>query len=244
LKPLQGLTLLHTRPAVDGDPYAQALADAGAVIVPAPMIAFAPARDPSALEHAIRHATALLLTSPRAVSSVAAFVQPGTTIYPLHGATLAAVRKTGLAAVELPDATDGASLGHALARHHPVSGESFTLPTSDLAHPAVVNVLKSHGAHVHVVEAYQTVAATQLPPGVLESLRQGHVHAVLCMSPSAVDTLVALAGVDLLKPLLRIAPGDTTALAWSRHGLPCSAVAQRPSPDAVVQALRAHWPRP
>lgn len=118
-------------------------------------------------------------------------------------------------------------------------GRHFTLPTSDVAQPEVATVLRAAGAVVDVVEAYRTVASETLPPPVAEALRQGRVHAVVCMSPSAVETLVALSGAEPLRPLVRAAPGETTARAWLAHGLPSEAVAARPQPQALVEALAA-----
>ena len=242
MKPLDGLRLLHTRPVVDDDAVARALSQAGAVLLHAPVIAFAPPRDPGALARALGDADAILLTSARAVSAVARLVRRDVPAFTLAGATLQAARDAGLAVVHVEDAVDGASLGRLVAARGPVEGRRFVLPVSDAASPAAADELRARGATVEVVEAYRTVPATALPASVVEALDGRRVDAALCMSPSAVDTLVALAGIARLAPLLRASPGATTACAWERHGLPSDAVAARPEPASIVDVLVA-WRR-
>ena len=237
---LSGLRLLSTRPVDPADALVTALEDAGATVLRAPMIRFQPTQNPAALAAALAAARTLILTSPRAVAAVASRVGPGVPCFVLGARTREDALAAGLHVVDVGDAPHGAALGEAMVRHGGLVAP-VVMPTSDVARPAVAEVLAGHGVPVDVVEAYQTVAERSLPPLALEALQRGTLHAVLCMSPSAVDALVELVEPGWLAPLCRVAPGNTTAAAWARHGLPAAVVARSPEVDGVVDALVSWW---
>ncbi len=243
-KPLLGLRLLHTRPVDDGDSVAQALLAAGATVLFAPMIRFLPPADPAALRLAVTGAASLILTSPRAVSAVSALVKADTRCFVLTGATQDKARHAGFTLVDVGPASDGEALGKAMVARGDEIPQPCVMPTSDVAQPAVAQVLRAAGVPVTVVEAYQTAPETHVPQDVTQTLQQGGLHAVLCMSPSAVDALVASVDPSWLAVLARVAPGKTTAAALARVGLPATLVAATPDGAAVVDVLSTWWRGP
>ncbi len=140
--PLLGLRLLHTRPVEDGDAVAQALLAAGATLLFAPMIRFLPPADPEALRLAVTSAASLILTSPRAVSAVSALVKADTRCFVLTGATQDKARQAGFTLVDVGPATDGESLGKAMVASGAKIPQPCVMPTSDVAQPAVAQVLR------------------------------------------------------------------------------------------------------
>ncbi|MEW5848477.1 MAG: uroporphyrinogen-III synthase [Myxococcota bacterium] len=236
---LRGRTVLSTRP-LDDDALTPLLQAEGAEVLVAPMIHFAPPAHPDELEGALASLSryrAVLLTSPRGVRSVAGRLPAGFPVVTLAGRTRQEAVSAGLTPLPIRDAPDGADLAAALAESMDVTGARFLLPTSNLAEPAVAEGLRARGATVDVVEAYRTVPATEVPAPVVQALREGRVDAVVCMSPSAVRTLVTLVPVELLGRVKRVAPGRTTSAAWGELGLPADVVAEGPAPAQVVSAV-------
>lgn len=243
-RPLEGRTVLSTRPALEEDPLARALTDAGAHVLYAPLTSFAPPPDLAALHRVLTEQTwdAVLLTSPRAVDAVAPLLPPHMPVVAIAPSTRRHALAAGLAVLDTRDACDGCEMAHAVLERMDVTGKRFLLPTSQLSQAPAAQPLREHGATVEVVVAYQTVQATSLPALVVEALKAHAVDAVVCMSPSAVEALCALVPRERLGCVARVAPGPTTARAWEQEDLPAQAVASSPLPatmvDAVVHALR------
>jgi uroporphyrinogen-III synthase len=235
-QPLLGKAVLVTRPDDGQDTLPHALRVAGATVLLAPLVAFEPADAGPLLEALSGPFDAVLLTSPRSARAVAPIMPPGSVVIALAQRTKDEARHLGLNVVNLRDALDGVDLAAAMAEHMPVRGKRFVLPTSNVAQPSIAAVLQSQGAVVDVVVAYHTVPIRKLPGDVMEALTQKRVNAVVCMSPSAVKTLVDLVQTNALQHLVFVVPGLTTAKAAAKHRLR-AAIAKNPTPGEVVKAV-------
>lgn len=109
------------------------------------------------------------------------------------------------------------------------------LPQSAIAAPTLADGLRAAGWDVDVVPAYTTLPVPALTGE--DAARLTTADALVLASPSAVRALRGLAP-DLVAPAV-VCLGPTTAAAARSAGLVVTAVAERATPDAVVDATRA-----
>jgi uroporphyrinogen-III synthase len=104
---------------------------------------------------------------------------------------------------------------------------------AELATPAVAEGLQAAGWAVESVTAYRTVTPEH-PPEALDAV--AGADAVLFTSASTVDRFLAVAGADLVPPLV-VCIGPSTASRALARGLTVSAVADDQSDAGLVAAL-------
>ena len=246
LSALRGRTVVTTRAADEADAVAELLASHGARVLAAPMVGFAPPADAQARhwERACAHMadiSMLVLTSPRAVAAVAPHAPSGMAAAALGHRTHAAAVAAGLRVLTPASLGDVHALVEHITQQMNVRGQTLLWPTSNVAHPDPAPLLAA-GAHaVNVVVAYVTQPATAAPAEVLQALARQEVDAVVCMSPSAVGAWCSCVPVAWTRPLVRAAPGATTAAAWAAAGLAAQAVALQPTPEGIAKALAGAW---
>jgi uroporphyrinogen-III synthase len=137
-------------------------------------------------------------------------------------------------------AGDAARLLAALVAAVPLAGRRVLWPRAAGASGALATGLREAGAQVDDPIAYRTEPALFDGQGLAADLARGALDALTFASPSAVRSFasgVGPAGVAAARGALVAALGRVTAEALAELGLPAAAVAARPEPEALVEAL-------
>ena len=104
-----------------------------------------------------------------------------------------------------------------------IAGLRILIPRSKTAREYLPEGLRSLGATVETVTVYRTLKPETDPAEIIEKLKAGHIDTITFTSPSTVNNLAEIAGVDDLSKLigktLVACIGPTTASAASELGL-------------------------
>ncbi len=245
-------TVLVTRPGNSGVALGSALQQAGAVAVVEPMLQIQPTHNPVAATALGKVRTGaidwVVLTSANAIDGILAnAIDPvppaevfvGVNVAVVGEATAARLRTLGVEPTLISRRSDAAHLATELIATG-VGGMSIWLPQGNLASDDLALVLRSAGASVTATEVYRSEQPDRLPPDIRAALLQGDIDAAIFASPSAVRHLVALLGPDrsTLDDVRLVAIGPTTAAELRRLDLDVAAIAERPSDDGLVMAVR------
>jgi len=241
---LSGWVVAITRDGDPDDPLAAALSGEGAEVRDWPTLAFAESGDPEGLTEATKRLETfhwIAFTSVRAVDAVAhRSARPGsrTRVAAVGMRTAARLENLGWPVHVVGDGDGAAGLVRALARSGDLAGARVLYPAGSLAGKDLAEGLRGHGAEVARVEAYRTLVCPPDPRQVRRDLARG-VHAVTFHSPSAVRGLTASldgALAEALTGCVVIAAGPTTAHALEHASVWRVAVAERPTPEGMVEA--------
>jgi uroporphyrinogen-III synthase len=237
---LQGRVVLLTRPAGSG-PLAARLASLGARVVARPTIAFGPPADPGPMRAAAAcRYDWIAVTSPQGARALDAARLPRARVAAVGEGTARVLRGLGFAP-EVVGAGDAASFAAALllaAR----AGERVLVVRPETARDVLPESLQAAGLRVDAVPFYRTTAA----PDVAETaqrLARGEFDAIVFSSPSTFfrlrDAGLPVTGfAHALAGLRRVAIGEVTASALAKAGLPPAAVAEHPTDDGLIEALK------
>jgi uroporphyrinogen III methyltransferase/synthase len=242
--PLAGKCVAVTRPAGERDELGTLLAQRGAHVIDAPVVAIEPRiKGLTTDERMASRWDWIVFTSANAVrvffSALAdagkdARALGGTKIAVIGPATARVVREHGV----IPDFEPSAASGRTLADELPrVSGAPVLLPVSTLARDEVESTLRRRGALVERVEIYATVPAA-VSAETLAAV--ACADAVTFASPSAVRALAAALGeATLTGKLVSIGPGTSEAVrdAFGRVDNEARTRTAAGIADAVQEAL-------
>ena len=262
-RPLEGISVVVTRPRSSGDELNGVLAAAGARVLWVPAIeVHDPVDGGAALRGALTapgHYDWIVFTSVHAVHALHRVVRDvralaGVQLAAVGGATAAALAGYGLEADLVPARAHAAALVEAFATpdatpdatpppaHAPAAGERprrVLFPCAQGARPTLPAGLRAKGWVVDEVVAYRTVPAPPPPASMLGTLSDA--VAIVFSSPSAVhaylDARVVETGSALPMPPVVVCGGPTTATAARAAGLEVAAQSQGPSPVALVHSL-------
>jgi uroporphyrinogen-III synthase len=152
------------------------------------------------------------------------------------------LRGAGLA----PDLIARESRAEGLARElapRLAPGDRVLLVRPEVARPVLEDELRRAGARVEAVAFYRNVPAAEVP-SIAADVAAGAYDALVFTSPSTVERLIEGSGAasgEVLRAMARtrlVAIGSVTASAVKRLGLPAPVVAEKPSDDALVAAVR------
>jgi uroporphyrinogen III methyltransferase/synthase len=119
-----------------------------------------------------------------------------------------------------------------------IRGLSFLVPSARRGRDFIPAELGRLGAHVDVVEAYQTVQPTM---DIESLLRVQRINAITFTSPSTVSNFANLVGADLLavlcNDLLAACIGPVTAVAAAEYGFKRIVQAKSADSPALVDAI-------
>ncbi|PTL77419.1 uroporphyrinogen-III synthase [Vitiosangium sp. GDMCC 1.1324] len=242
---LEGIRVLVTRPRERSEELCFLLEDEGAEVLHVPLLELLPPENPRPLMAAaesIQRYKWVVFASPSAVESLMeALREAGTTellarvrIAAVGPRTARTVEGYGLNVfVESPEGT-GAGLYEAM-RPALDPEDEVLLPAAEEGRRELEDALREHGLRVTRVTAYRS-ASVPLPPEAQAQLQASPPHVALFASPRTVEAFLEAAGRELLGAARLVAIGPTTAAALTRLGLPVAAVADRPTPEALVEA--------
>jgi uroporphyrinogen III methyltransferase/synthase len=250
--PLFGRRVLLTRASGQNDALCRALEEAGGAGVEVPMIQVAPEPLCGALEAAIRAGKRFdlaVFTSANGARALGAHLEArgasAASVAPraacVGDATAAAAEAVGFQVLRLNlPSEDAAGLLAALRESFPLAGRLLLWPRANAASDALAKGLRADGARVEDWVAYRTEAAPFDGSALREELVAGALHGVCFASPSAVRSFVAGVGSEGLRAARDTvvgAIGPVTERCLAEVGLPATAVAARPTPDAMTEAL-------
>ena len=254
-RPLAGWRVLVTRTRQQASTLAEALRAEGAQPVLLPAIEIAHRVDARAVAAAFeglreRDYQWVAFTSANAVEAWFGLVREagedarlfaGARLAAVGAATARALEARGLSADLVPSQGSGEGLVDALLEHG-VERARILVPRAERADPALAERLRAANAAVEVVTLYLAAPPAAPPPEVLAAVRAGEIDAVTFTSSSTVRNLAALLDGDLdaVRGAVVACIGPQTAAAASEAGLPPHVVAEEPSVDGLVGALRRY----
>jgi len=253
--PLSGKRIAITRTREQAGVLREQLTALGAEVIE---IATIEIRDPASwepLDSAIRRLAKfdfLLLTSTNGVHSFFRRLKAcgrdvrdlkGVIIGAIGPATAAELLKSGAKADVVPREYTAEGLLEALGDRD-LHGKAFLIPRAKVARDVLPRVLAEKGAHVEVVEAYETVVP-RLPPGELQRLLSPAPDVITFTSSSTVSNFAKLAGERRVCDLLRGAPiasiGPITSKTVTALGLVVTIEAKESTIRALVRAIEEYF---
>ena len=233
-----------TRPAEQAGPLAAALRAAGAIPLLYPTVTVGEPPDWTPFDHAfaaLRPGDWVVFTSPSAVRLAAARLRrighfaaaASATIAAVGPGTAAALAGEGLTARVIPAPGQRNQEGLAAAMDGVSAGTQVIFPRALDGRDVLETQLAARGVTVRTVPVSQTRPCTlpPLPP----------FDAAIFASPSALRAFVDRWGASPISGQITVAIGPVTAAAMRAARVAPSAVADDPTQDGVVQALRAAW---
>lgn len=251
---LHGRSVVVPRTRQQASELSERLRALGCEPVEAPTIAVAPTREPERLAAAARGLRGraydwAALTSANGVAALLDAVETcggdarwlgGVRVAAVGPGTAGELARRGVRADLVPKRHTTRGLAAALLEADaPIDRPPRALlPRADIAGPALADELAAAGWEVDEVEAYRTVPAEALPPGVAERLRDGEVDAVAFPSSSTVRNLVALLDGPPAAGVAVVSIGPVTSEACADLGLRVDAEADPHDLDGLVAAVR------
>jgi len=244
---LVGKRIIVTRADEQADGLCRALERAGAFVIRCPTIRIAPPTSNEALDEALGRLGEyrwLVFTSSNGVRAVLSrMADLGLSPNTLDSARVAAVGAStarvlegnGIRAGFVPRLERSRALAESLV---PVQGEDILLARTDIADPAVADILRRRGAaRVDDIVAYRTVLLLP-PPGALEELRRG-VDGITFTSPSTLRGFLK-GGPEvrgLLEGVIVASLGPATTELARGVGIAVDVEADQRSVNGLVDAL-------
>jgi uroporphyrinogen III methyltransferase/synthase len=243
---LFGKRIVVTRAARQAERLAAPLRQSGADVIVLPVIGILPPVDTRPLKAAASQLSQydwVVFSSANAVEALAEELGPNA--WPSRTRIAAVGEVTRQAAEELGwhvDIVPGKFMAEALVESLPeetLRGRRVLLPVSAIARPVIPQALMDIGAEVDVVQAYRNV----LPEGAESRARETFSTKplpdwVTFTSPSAVDNLVKLVGVDALRGVKIASIGPITSASVLGHGLQVHAQPAEHAIPALVEEIK------
>ncbi len=242
---LEGIRVLVTRPRERSEELCFLLEDEGAQVLHVPLLELRPPEDPRPLvaaAEAIQRYQWVVFASASAVEALLeALREAGTTqwlsqvriavVGPRTGRT---VEGYGLTVAAEPPEGTGVALYEAM-RGALGPEDEVLLPAAEEGRRELEDALREHGVRVTRVTAYRSQPAP-LSPEARALLDASPPDVALFASPRTAETFLEAAGRERLGTARLVAIGPTTATALTQLGLAVAAVAERPTPEALVEA--------
>jgi len=257
-RPLEGRTILITRPRAQTGPLSEALQSLGARVIAIPALEILPPADSGPLDRALENPdafAAVVFTSANAVESVVAQLASagrkpdalaGPLIAAIGPATADRLRGFGLTANIVPHIHTSEGLLEALAGT-PLDGKKVLIPAAAEGRRVIAEGLSRRGADVLEVEAYRTVRPSLADPDIrqaLDELARSSLDLAVFASPSAVNNLAEILDSSLRERVLQApaaAIGPVTARAARLAGYRVVAEPEGQTVDAVISSIRKYF---
>ena len=246
--PLQGVTLIVTRPRGQAARSAAALCAAGAEVITFPVLDIAPI-EASLTATDLASASAIIFVSANAVAYGVPVLRragdiPATTeIFAIGRATAAALSDAGFTDVLSPNSSIDSEGLLAMRELHRVDGRHIILVkgVSELGGRRLLEqTLVARGAHVNVLECYRR--APHMPDAAAlaalkKSFASGRVHGCFALSVETLDSLMNIFSTMNISPqsqIVLLVPNPRVADAARTHGF--SRIAEVPLADSEMIA--------
>jgi uroporphyrinogen III methyltransferase/synthase len=252
---LSGKRIAITRAREQASTLRDLLVALGADVIEIPTIEIRPPDSWGPLDDAVRRLDRfqyLLVTSVNGVRNfLARLAASGRDVNTLHGLTIGAIgpataaefARAGVRVDLVPDEYVAEGLLAALGDRD-LRGKAFLIPRARVARDVVPRVLEERGAHVEVVEAYQTVVP-EISREELARLLAPPPDVITFTSSSTVTNFAKLVGEDHLAETLRgvaiASIGPITSQTLSRFGLTVTVEAQESTMAGLVRAIAEHF---
>lgn len=244
MRTLQGLRVIVTRAAHQGEELAASLRVLGAEVILLPLIGIAPPLNPEPLRQAAVRSNEydwIIFTSANAVDAFAAQLPEPPPIWKARIATVGAATRhaaeeRGFRVYLTPTAYVAESLIEALSGED-LNHRRVLIPSAAVTRDLVPGELRKRGARVDVVEAYRNVIPPEAADKAAAVFQHPYPDWVLFASSSAVDNLVHLITVDQLRNTRIAAIGPITSETVRKHGLSVAAEAEVYTAQGLVEAL-------
>ncbi|WNG59365.1 uroporphyrinogen-III synthase [Archangium gephyra] len=242
---LEGIRILVTRPRERSEELCFLLEDEGAEVLHVPLLELLPPEDPRPLVAAaesIQRYKWVVFASPSGVEALMEALREAGTVETLSRVRIAVVGPRtartvegyGLnVTVESPEGT-GAAL-YEVMRPGLDPEDEVLLPAAEEGRREIEDALREHGARVTRVTAYRS-RPVPLPPEAQALLESSPPDVALFASPRTAEAFLEAVGRERLGAARLVAIGPTTAAALTHLGLPVASVAERPTPEALVEA--------
>ncbi len=253
--PLQGKTIVVTRPKDQGEEFAQILKSLGARVVFIPTIQITP---PSSWDQCdavidtIHTYDGFIVTSVNAVrfffrrlderrGRTFRAALKNKAFYAVGSKTGEALSGEGMMPTVFSEVYDSRSLAEAVVKL-PLRGKRLLFPKGNLADGEVSAELRTHGATVDEVVVYDTVAPRDKDAKFIrDSLVQETIDVITFFSPSSVRNLLTSVEREILASCVFAAIGSTTAEAFGEFGFKAGIVAPKPSAADLAQAIAQYY---
>jgi uroporphyrinogen-III synthase len=242
---LEGKRVLVTRPKERVEELCFLLEDEGAEVLSLPLLELRPPEDSrplAAAAESIQRYRWVVFSSPSAVEALMEALREAGTVDRMSHVRVAAVGPRtartaegyGLKVAAEPAEATGLGLFEVLRGElHP--DDEVLLPAAEEGRRELELALREQGVRVTRVIAYRTTSAS-LPPEAQEALRASPPDVVLFASPRTAEVFLEAVGAERLGQTKVVAIGPTTAGALARWGIEVAAVAERPTPEGLVEA--------
>jgi uroporphyrinogen-III synthase len=244
-KRLEGIRVLVTRPRERAEALCFLLEDEGAEVLHLPVLELRPPEDGrplAAAAESIHRYRWVVFASPSAVEALMEALRQAGTTQRLSQVKLAAVgprtaralESYGLTVSVQPEEGRGFALYGALSPHLEPEDEVL-LPAAEDGRRELEDALREHGVRVARVTAYRSTQVP-LPAEAVAGLEDTPPDVVLFASPRTAEAFLDAVGVERLGRARVVAIGPTTASALGHLGLEVTAMAEHPTPEALVEA--------
>lgn len=237
---LTGIRIVVTRAAHQAEELAAPLRELGAEVILLPVIEIAPPADAKPLEQARARGPQydwIVFTSANAISAFGTIAQGQARVATVGAATREFAERHGFKVSVTPEKYVAESLVESFGSH--LAGQRILIPSAAVTRDVVPTELRKRGALVDVVEAYRNLIPEDAASRALEVFRDPLPRWVTFASSSAVDNLVQLVGVPVLRNILIATIGPVTSRTVQKHDLVVAAEARIHTVEGLVHALAA-----
>lgn len=254
---LAGTRIIVTRAREQAAVFAEQLAGLGAEVVSMPLIEIAPPANYEPLDRAIDRIESFDWLIAASVNAIDFFLRrfdqlkqdrrllDALLVAAVGPKTRERIESEGLRVALVPDNYTAESLVAGFLNHYrdpaELHGLRVLIPASNITRDVIGPALAVHGVVVELVEAYRTQPPPVNRDEALASLDASSGGYLIFASPSAVDHLAAVLGLEHLTPALDglqiVCIGPTTAQAAQRRGLTVDLMPSEYRIEALVGLL-------
>jgi uroporphyrinogen-III synthase len=242
---LEGKRVLVTRPKERVEELCFLLEDEGAEVVSLPLLELRPPEDGrplAAAAESIQRYRWVVFASASAVDALMEALREAGTVARMGVVRVAAVgprtartaESYGLKVAVEPAEATGLGLYEAM-KDDLQPDDEVLLPAAEEGRRELELALREQGVRVTRVTAYRSTPA-ELPPEQRDELLAAPPDVVLFASPRTAEVFLETVGRELLGQARVVAIGPTTSTALARLGIEVAAVAERPTPEGLVDA--------